>query len=447
MKDKKHFYTSINLKQHPIFKMTNNQKNNYIKALSFFTYKYNGDNEYCKKVLERYNKELNDNKEIVFEEKNIKRLMKKTCSFKIDGFKLITYRYVFIVDCLFINAIDNPLLAKKIIKDIKSLFNKKYYKKINSLYNILFKGEEVTNDFKLAGSQIKNWKENRGFLKQEIKSILVTANMSSGKSTLINSVIGKKVALTKSEACTAKVNFYYNKCSYDEYIMITDKDSVVYTDRINSINNSQSEQSISAFGLQCGIKGRLKIIDTPGVNSSLNIDHKEETVKAIKTEKYEKVLYVINANSIGVDDDIKHLKYVYENIKDKEIIFVLNKLDTYRLSEDSIEESINNLKNDLLAIGFNNPRIYPLSAYAAFLFKKIIAGDKLSDEEEMEASMLLRKFKKEKMNLGKYNKIDKDIKIECTNSFDIYKPDEIVKCLINTGIVGLEKVLMENGEV
>ena len=74
------------------------------------------------------------------------------------------------------------------------------------------------------------WKQNRAFLKSDPIKVIVTANMSAGKSTLLNALVGKKVNKTQNEACTAKIHYIKNKpfedslCYELDYLLDLDAD-------------------------------------------------------------------------------------------------------------------------------------------------------------------------------------------------------------------------------
>ena len=65
---------------------------------------------------------------------------------------------------------------------------------------------------------------NKDFISKEEKRIIVTANMSAGKSTLINALIGKSIARTSQEVCTGNVCYLYNKAYEDGNIHLLTND-------------------------------------------------------------------------------------------------------------------------------------------------------------------------------------------------------------------------------
>ncbi|MBN1065541.1 GTP-binding protein [Clostridium botulinum] len=444
------FYTSLDFKNHPMKDTKINYREDYINALGYFINKYSKNEVNTEAVLKQYSKHFLNN-DISYDnninDKEWRKKVKKTCNFKIKKFKIFTYRFVFICDCLFINAFNNPQLGRKIIDEFKTLFSSRYHLALEELYEVLYNDKLTKREFKLAEKQIEIWKRNKNFINKPIKNILITATMSAGKSTLVNTIIGKKLAQTRNEACTDTANLFFNKLFEDE--LITKKNSngeIVYDSNIINIKSQSEYSNICTYmNLINKSEKRICLIDTPGVNSSLNRDHADVTVNALNNMDYNKVVYVINANNIGTEDDMKHLKNICEIIKNKKIIFVLNKLDTFRLKEDSIEESIEELRKDLKNIGFKNISICPTSAYAAGLFKKLLNNEQLNEDEELDCSMLLRKFSKSEYDLSKF--YDKECNYSILEnksiSFEQYDSNKILDCLYKTGIINLEQLITE----
>ena len=71
----------------------------------------------------------------------------------------------------------------------------------------------------------------------------------------------------------------------------------------------------------------------------------------------------------------------------------MNQLDNFIPEEDSIAKMMNDYKSDLLKIGFNNPIIVPVSAYAAFLFR--LGADELTNTEKRKCKILNEVFDNE----------------------------------------------------
>ena len=169
--------------------------------------------------------------------------------------------------------------------------------------------------------------------------LLVTATMSAGKSTLINALIGKKVVRTSQEVCTGNLCYIYNQSVENDRILLwrngnlnqdTDTKSLYSFDWSNPV-------SITCFfrSQYCSQK-QICLIDTPGVDSSINSAHGKITRNAVLSENYHVLVYVLNAEKIGSDAEIKHLKWIFENVpKGKKIIFVLQQFH-YRQEEKDV---------------------------------------------------------------------------------------------------------------
>ena len=172
-------------------------------------------------------------------------------------------------------------------------------------------------------------------------------------------------------------------------------------------------------------------IDTPGVNSSQDRIHREISEKDILGNNYDLLMYVLNGENIGTDDDRRHLEFVAENYHGK-IVFVINKLDMYR-KEDSVPQTIETVYKDLKSIGFDNPIICPVSAYAGYLAKMDMFHEELNDDERDELERLYRKLSKDEYKFNTYYPEEYQI----NDDFD----DKNGQLLLHSGVLSLEKIL------
>lgn len=331
----------------------------------------------------------------------------------------------------------------RITEYLKGKVSKNEKIKIEYFCKMMYLNENIPNSFEVSKKSLIMWKENRKFFEKDENCVLVTANMSAGKSTLINAIIGKKLALTKNESCTDEIKKYFNKTFEDNrLIKINQEGKIKIIDSKNRDDIESVKEVYTYMNLNVRDNPKLVIIDTPGVNSSIDIDHKYITKKMLESKEYNKVIYVINATNIGSYDDYIHLNEVYKNLNGREIIFVLNKLDMFRSRDDSIDETIYELKKQLEKIGFINPMICPTSAYAAGIFKKLIFSKLEDEDEEDECRRLLRKFSREAFDLNKYypNKCNFEIKNKKI-TFDDYSTDEIIECFKRTGIINIQNLI------
>ena len=374
-------------------------RNMYYKTLEYFKNKYSTD-IFSEKILEMYKIKLLKNNE---DEKEIDI----TKSFRNKSF--MKFKYFLLCDCLYINS---------------------FYEKE--------KAHEIIEEFNGLKDYIKLWKENNNFNNQKEKKVLITATMSAGKSTLINALIGKKISKVTNEACTEKLHYIYNKPYEDGNIYEFDNElSLNATQETlleNDKNNTQDKILVSSYFRNFD-KNKVCFIDTPGINSSLRSNDKSITEKKIKEKDYDVLLYVLNAENISSTDNFNYLNYIFRNKKDNKIIFVINKLDSFRKGEDSIEDTIMNVNKELKKIGFKEPIVCPISAHAGFLAKQKIF-DEIHNEDMLEdVDELARKFKKEYWDLSKY--------YNCKISDEKIENNKYEMLLKNSGIKLLERKILE----
>jgi len=231
--------------------------------------------------------------------------------------------------------------------------------------------------------------------------INVIATMSSGKSTLINALLGKKLMPSKNEACTATIteildndNDTFTATACDENNDIIQEISNLTYDMMCELNDNEEVQKIFVEGNIPFLDANstaLKLVDTPGPNNSQNQAHKNTTYKEIKNNDNNLILYVLNGTQLSTNDDASLLSFVAKQIKEggKQVrdrfIFVVNKMDGFNPEEEDIEKSITAAKRYLASYGIENPQIFPCSAYTALNIKtylKDIDIDNLTRSEE-----------------------------------------------------------------
>ena len=248
------------------------------------------------------------------------------------------------------------------------------------------------------------WNANNRFFAKKETRVLITANMSAGKSTLINALIGKSIARTSQEVCTGNVCYIYSKPIEDGHIHL---DTGFLNMNASAMDLTEFDWSkkirIASYFRAFNVRvPRVCIIDTPGVNSAINRQHGMIAKNALQSEQYDKLIYVINGNKLGSDEEIKHLKWVADNISKEKILFVLNKLDDFKRVDDDIQISINHVYDDLRKLGFVEPIVYPISAYFGMLIKKKEFGEQLTEDEQDEYEYYKKKFNRPEYDLSRY---------------------------------------------
>jgi len=180
----------------------------------------------------------------------------------------------------------------------------------------LLSGSEIPEKWLFAESLIKQFHLNRGFSEQAEVRALLLAGVSAGKSTLINALIGKRVARMAQEACTANLCYLFKESFEDEALHVLASPLNLNASGLDLMRQEKSMPSYVAtyFRVLVEPKTRVCLIDTPGANFSLRAAHGKLTQMPLIDDEYHKVIYVLNANKLGTQEEIKRLKRVSENV-------------------------------------------------------------------------------------------------------------------------------------
>ena len=424
------------LKIHPVINMNLGIKRKYMRLLINFVSKIESENQWVNQMFQLYSLTLDvgdvNKDEFDLKDMNI-----------IERFKFRHYRYFILIDCLFIGAFNDNEKEKgmQIFESILDFYGERHRKKLQQIFDAFYsnENEKIVRDFpELASIYRIIWK-NRKFIARREKRIMITANMSAGKSTLLNALTGKMVSKTQNMACTSKNHYLHNKAGEDG--LTTKWDSSFTLDATTEMLMKDDEENITneihigtRFRSLQDIDNKVCFIDTPGVNSSVEKTHKEVTNEIIKNTECDLLIYLFNAENIGSDDDFEHLNFVKENYSG-DIIFLVNKMDRFRKDQDSVLQTIKNVKEDLEKLDFKNPKVYPISAYAAYLAKMSMYNEKLNEDEEDELNFFRRKLSRKEFSYETYypEKINIDT---LTNKYS--------EVLVHSGVLSLEKLIFGN---
>ena len=358
------------------------------------------------------------------------------------------FSYLIPFDLAAVLGFDNNVLSQAkidaVVRQIIASFGFSYQKW--DLFRRLFHaalGEEkawerLLCDQRLQGFQsyLQKIHENITFIQKAPVSILVTATMSAGKSTLTNALVGKTICRAQNMACTSRIHHIISKPFEDGITSLYDyglklnaqKEDLIHTDTEGKFSDTFIGTYFDGF-----LGGRrLVLLDSPGVNSSENGNHMEVTRKMLYSEDYQYLLYVLNATQLGTEDEAQHLRFIAKETKNKPVLFIMNKIDCLMTGEDSISDAICHQSEFLISVGFQDPLICPVSSKAAFLAKKS-QKETLSRLERREVENLADKF--ELFSLASYY----------TNNLHCKKlppaQDEMQRLLQNSGVSYLENMI------
>lgn len=325
----------------------------------------------------------------------------------------------------------------------------------NEIQNIFY--EIQNNSYGIEGLKSKDLeKKFKEILNSEFE-INVIATMSSGKSTLINSLLSKKILPSSNEACTATItrikdtdNSHFVGRAYSQKNVKMHSEKELSYDIMKGWNEDKNISTIKIKGDIPFVKAdkiALVITDTPGPNNSNDESHKQKLLDMLDSNKYKPlILYVMDATHLGITDDNDLLNNVIAKLKNSDkqtrdsFLFVINKADSLKPNDDKLEIILKNTKDYLEEKGVENPNIFPVAALLAL---------EIRSEPQDELEKLHRDFhisimnKDKNLHLEKYISLPPKAKQEIENELKqaIGEGDQEKTALIHTGIPSLEKII------
>ena len=256
--------------------------------------------------------------------------------------------------------------------------------------------------------------------------VYVAATMSSGKSTLINAMLGTDLLPAANEATTATIAQITDNDSkpVGEFVGSRfNKDGIevdalqrVTLEMLKEWNAKSDTKLIKLEGNIIGINERenvrLVITDTPGPNNSQDPEHARTTMQHIQDfARNPLILYILNATQLGTEDDKKVLSEIAKIMQQggkqskERFIFVVNKMDAFDPEAgENVEAALGRVTKYLEDNGIENPLIYPASANLTRLYRKRTEmPDHLTRKERGDLTVMEDLFTEEPtMDLVKY---------------------------------------------
>ncbi|MGL6065738.1 MAG: dynamin family protein [Cetobacterium sp.] len=329
-------------------------------------------------------------------------------------------------------------------------------KKLKSLFNKIQKGpyEELKNP------KIKEYFEKTFSSEFEIGII---ATMSSGKSTLLNAIIGEDLMPSKAQACTAKISKIYDDKSQKSFSAkvysagkVVKEIQLLGSEELKELNDDQEVELIEIRGNIENISSnetQLVLIDTPGPNNANDMKHKNLTYGLIQKDYRPLILYILNYQQLGITDDKSLLEYIGEEIKrsgdlqnSERFIFVLNKFDSMFENEndDPLDKTIEGIKNYLKSVGIENPSIIPTSAFAALLIRGGYNKEnkKLQRIRSGKIADLCEAYEDDNLNINNHMNISPSVISKINSKLEKETSEEKIAEYL-TGIPALEEYISE----
>ncbi len=426
-----------------------------------------------------------DSEEVVNDDLNysiLNKVFKKRPSGFFKYFKkpIFAYNYLYnlVIEAAYLLYVYGSFSNKSYLRYMENILSLKENKLIwfEKYFDLLFSKKWSDLYSYISSSKIKYMADSVTNITQHIEKIFnyqkspefnvsIISTMSAGKSTFINALIGNEIFPESQQACTAKITSIYDNDSFKEVVGYASyKNEIKFIDGdlerkdVKSWNDDLSIDRIILEGDLNNISSSKKIVavhDTPGTNFSGDEKHKKITIDFLKNTNLDLVICLINAEYMGTTDakdvlvDLKKIVGSKNNLK---TVFVLNKIDSFDIKKESIEDSIFSVNDFLKNMGFDNNILIPISTKAARLFKMVISNKQyqFSENEMDDFRSLFRKFSKgfiaEPLGVELLDKnISNSREVRTVDDIE-YSLKDIEEALYNTGFSILENIINSLGD-
>lgn len=311
--------------------------------------------------------------------------------------------------------------------------------------------------------EIRDQKILRAFQKAKDSQfeVNVVATMSSGKSTLINALLGRQLMPAANEATTATIvkiideeHDNFSAIALDKSGQIVKKLNDVTLEDMTALNSDPKVSIVELRGKIPFVKSvgmKLVLVDTPGPNNSRDKSHEEMTYKMIADSDKSLVLYVMNGRQLGINDEKIFLDYVCQSMKDggkqarERFIFAVNQMDAFLPYPENdgptcITSALNKVKSGLEDRTIYNPNIFPVCSLPALQkraeMKGLRAGEfrEFRDKCEEFESMHFEKY-------YDYNNLPQTVRQRIESFANEQKGDDLVE--VHTGILSIEQAIAQ----
>lgn len=313
--------------------------------------------------------------------------------------------------------------------------------------------------------------------RQGYLDILVVAPVSSGKSTFINALLGCNLLTMAKKATTAAIteihhnpemkqgifsasrfNTQGHQLGKTEILDLTDVKSAQYAkslfsewnkDRDSDKPTEEKTDRIQLEGCFVGIKLtnkniKLRIYDTPGTDNERNKEHLAVTMNKIRDrENHPLIIYLLTPERYEVTGSYHLLNEISEELKKQgklasdRFIFAINRADEFFGDENSIVDSVEDMKSVLTKFDIRNPKLYPIcSDLVKNLRIKEINPELINEDDKDNLSTYEKKIlRKDERDLNRYMALNHRVQTK----LDAF-PDSSLK---RSGIPALELMISD----
>lgn len=284
-------------------------------------------------------------------------------------------------------------------------------------------------------------------------TINVVATMSSGKSTLINSLLGQRLMPVAQMATTATIvrviatnQEFFSGLAYDRNGKEIAREKALTYKIMEEWNKNSKISTIDVYGpIPCvdRVGMRLVLMDTPGPNNSRDENHKAMTYGMLESSEKSLVLFVMNATALNINDEKNFLDYVCGCMKKggkqsrDRFIFAVNKINCFNPKDgDNVRVALESVKEGLDKHDIREPNIFPVGALTALEIRT-------DDEDPETLDTFRRKCKKyTEFHFEDYydfNHLSLNSRSKLQEIEDSGDEDQVL--LIHTGVPSIEEAI------
>lgn len=301
-------------------------------------------------------------------------------------------------------------------------------------------------------------------VKNGIFEVNVIATMSSGKSTLINSLLHTELLPSQNQACTATIAQIRDCDNMEEFeaeCYAEDRNTVIYPRAVVTLDEMRkynSDERVTYIDIEGNIpsipnkKINLCLRDTPGPNFAGNIEHGKLTQKIIK-ETNAVVLYIMNLTQLETKNDDELLRDISSEMKRAgkqsrdRFIFVVNKCDELDGEKgETLDKILVSVRDYLKGFNIDNPTIIPACARMALVIRKDRKGEKLTRSEQKALKDIHDIVELDFLHYENYATMTPTVRKRIQSMVEQYHADEETwdqEALIHTGIPVVEETICE----
>ena len=223
--------------------------------------------------------------------------------------------------------------------------------------------------------------------------ILVLGCMSSGKSTVLNALLGRGVFPAGNRATTAQVFRIVHDPWSDENVCRNPSESEDWfpltSERLASYNGTMKENVPADIRLRFPFLNKKRTIvfyDTPGPNTSKYSDHRAETYFALEKLPITNIFLVLDMVQLHTKDEEALLKDVGRVMKERggvPLLVILNKADVIDVEKESVQEIMADVRDTVMKhLPEGTPvDVIPVMSKGAEVWRRMVDRDPLTTFE------------------------------------------------------------------